>query len=363
MNNLVEQASIWLQSDACRSGNIIERTNAVISKFHTYICENKAEIEGNKGLTCKASLNEISVIRKAIIQILSAFLRGNHFEAFDKTNEIIRSNIFEPLKPGIPLYKCRENGRLFHFSKNEMFHIPYDKRYLVGNQRFSLSGLPCLYLGGSSYICWEELGRKDFGSCNYCGYLLKDNIFLFDLLLPIAITNLQQIRRIVLILACSLAASRDDLFKPEYILPQCVLHSLIYRSYSSHKVFCVRYYSSHLLNGDADYFKSDFENKYYLQRYVNYVFPAVSPKCKGYNEKLRVLFKQTETVSFMHESLLNAERLITPMGTDLYLRSQFGLIDAILDEKLGLQPKRKEGGLVYFDPSIPGEDVVVTVDD
>lgn len=31
MKNLVEQTSLWLRSEACRSGNIIERTLAVIS--------------------------------------------------------------------------------------------------------------------------------------------------------------------------------------------------------------------------------------------------------------------------------------------------------------------------------------------
>ena len=59
---------------------------------------------------------------------------------------------FDKMSSGVPMYKCRENSKLFHFSKDEMFHIPYEKRNLVGNQRFSLSGLPCLYLGGSSYI-------------------------------------------------------------------------------------------------------------------------------------------------------------------------------------------------------------------
>ena len=37
MKNLVEQASIWLQSEAYRSGNIIERTLAVISAYRKYI--------------------------------------------------------------------------------------------------------------------------------------------------------------------------------------------------------------------------------------------------------------------------------------------------------------------------------------
>lgn len=343
MNNLVEQASTWLQSKACRSGNILERTDAVISAFKTYLTENKDEIESNTGEKISLAFNKVSETQNTIKQIISAFLRGNQLDALQKTRKLMQAMKFDKLSPGIPLYKCRDNSRLFHLSKDEMFHIPYDKRYLVGNQRFSLSGLPCLYLGGSSYICWEELGRKDFSTSNFCGYALKTDINLFDLLLPETITGPHQIRRIILTLSCSLAASRDNLFKPEYILSQCILHSLIYRSFYSHSLFCVRYYSSHLLNGDADYFKADYTNPDYLLRFVNYVFPAASSRNEGYNEDLKDLFIQTETVSLMHETLLDSERLLTAIGEDAYYKSQFGLMDAILDEKLGFTPKREEG--------------------
>lgn len=348
MLNLVEKASVWLQSEKCRSGNILERSSAVLSAFRSYLVENKEEIETNTGLIISEVLNKVNVTGNIIRQILSTFLRGNQFDALKKTHNMMKEMTFDTLSPGIPLYKCRENSRLFHLSKNEMFHIPYDKRSLVGNQRFSLSGLPCLYLGGSSYICWEELGRKDFSTSNYCGYSLIGNINLFDMLLPDQITNPHQISRVALALCCSLAAARNDLFKPEYILPQCVLHSLIYRSFYSHTLFCVRYYSSHFLNGDADYFLSDYDNPNYLPRYVNYVFPAASSKSDGYNEVLQALFVQTETVSLMHETLLNADLLMGAIGNDAYLKSQFGLMDAILDKKMGYKPKREEGSVVLF---------------
>lgn len=44
MRNLVEQASNWLQSEACRSGSIVERTNAVVLAFRSYILEEKQEV-------------------------------------------------------------------------------------------------------------------------------------------------------------------------------------------------------------------------------------------------------------------------------------------------------------------------------
>lgn len=345
MKNLIEQASTWLQSDACRSGNIIERTKAVVSAFRSYVHVEEQEICTKTGLKLSLILDKIDTTEKTVCQILSAFLRGNQQDALMKTYKMMKSMKLDKISPGIPMYKCRENSKLFHFSKDEMFHIPYNKRNLVGNQRFSLSGLPCLYLGGSSYICWEELGRTELNSTNYCGYSLGEDVKMFDFLLPIEITNPHQIRKIVLILACSLAASRDSIFKPEYILSQSILHTLIYRSYYSHSQICLRFYSSHLLNGDADYFNADYDNKIFLARYVNYVFPAASSKSEGYSDDLRKVFNQTETISLLHETILNPERQMISRSGDVYLSSQFGLIDAVLDEKLGFKPKRDEGEL------------------
>jgi len=47
--------------------------------------------------------------------------------------------------------------------KEEFFyyHIPFNKRYLIKNQRFSFSGLPLLYAGESLISTFFELGAKD----------------------------------------------------------------------------------------------------------------------------------------------------------------------------------------------------------
>lgn len=340
MKNLVEQSSNWLKSDECRKGSILERTNAVISSFLKYLLENREDIYKNTGLTYSTISRKIETTSKTICQILTAFLSGNQEDALKMAYKMMKAMKFESMKIDQPLYKCRENEKMFLFSTDEMFHIPYDKRYLVGNQRFSLSGLPCLYLGGSSYICWEELGRKDFSTSNYCGYSLKDSVDVFDMVLPERITNEYQIRRIVLTLACSLAANRDYVFKPEYILPQCILHSLIKRSKESRTIFCIRYCSTHLLNGDADYFECDYSAKI-LARYVNYVFPVITLQDKGYSAELRSVFIQTETISPMREILLAPSNLMDSNSEDPYYDSQFGLVDSILDKKMGFEPKRK----------------------
>lgn len=42
----------------------------------------------------------------------------------------------------------------------DMFHIPFNRRYLIGNQRYSLVGQPLLYLASSPYCVVKELGTS-----------------------------------------------------------------------------------------------------------------------------------------------------------------------------------------------------------
>ena len=109
MKNLVEQSSLWLQSEKYSSNNIIERTQAVISAFKTYILEEKEEVCANTGLSLSAIMSEIEVTERTIRQILSAFLRGNQQDALQKTYKITKTMKFGILSTDVPMYKCREN--------------------------------------------------------------------------------------------------------------------------------------------------------------------------------------------------------------------------------------------------------------
>lgn len=56
------------------------------------------------------------------------------------------------LTPKSKLFRLRTSEYGGLFSKDEMFHIRFDKRHLVANNRFSVNGIPSLYLGESTYI-------------------------------------------------------------------------------------------------------------------------------------------------------------------------------------------------------------------
>ena len=55
-------------------------------------------------------------------------------------------------------------GTLFPFDKEDMKHVPADKREIIGSNRYSFNGIPCLYLANSILTCWEELDRPTMES-------------------------------------------------------------------------------------------------------------------------------------------------------------------------------------------------------
>jgi len=42
---------------------------------------------------------------------------------------------------------------------NDMLHIPLNRRGKICTQRYSIPGIPCLYLGTTTYVCWLETGK------------------------------------------------------------------------------------------------------------------------------------------------------------------------------------------------------------
>jgi hypothetical protein len=65
-------------------------------------------------------------------------------------------------------------------SRKDMFHLPFEKRRMVKNQRYSIAGLPCLYLGSSIWICREELGRSSLDSLSISRFRITDKVVVLD---------------------------------------------------------------------------------------------------------------------------------------------------------------------------------------
>ena len=157
-----------------------------------------------------------------------------------------------------------------------MFHIPLNNRNLVKNQRFSLSGFPCLYLGETSFSCWEELERPDYGMTNFVSLKSTRDLKLIDLTFPSEIESIVDIVKISIIIACSLKANKEDDFKLEYILPQLILHCFInQRNLNQSNFDGIAYHSISVYNVKEHIFQFQEDMpRIELDRYISYVLPV-----------------------------------------------------------------------------------------
>lgn len=115
----------------------------------------------------------ITSFSEKIVETLTLFLQGNIREAYSTfdyalTRTKMKNHVFNMTRPlskicnsESPLFRVRRSDNVLK-ERKELFHIPFENRHLVGAMRFSVSGLPCLYLGSSIFVCWQEMGKPDF---------------------------------------------------------------------------------------------------------------------------------------------------------------------------------------------------------
>lgn len=122
---------------------------------------------------CKIHNTEHNIEILKIIKQISKSEISNFFDTIihsyldwinAKANTSITNLKNELKKFKILEYKNIENIILFRgrdskdfLSHWDMFHIPFNKRYLIGNQRYSLVGQPLLYLAATPYCVAQEL--------------------------------------------------------------------------------------------------------------------------------------------------------------------------------------------------------------
>lgn len=248
-----------------------------------------------------------------------------------------------------PLYRSRTSSSNIFLTTDDMSHISYENRYMVGSNRFSAPGTPCLYLASSSYLCWLEAGRPAYNTFNVSAFEIIENMSILDL----TITASDLLHNIILInhelrkedvvsktqllnenikkflftfpvtLACGIKVKdhneRNRAFKEEYILPQLLLQSL-----QQNKIDGIKYISTNI------YISTKLHIK---EKFINYAFPA-----KGDN---------TTLISyFLRSGVINASNL----PETVKLRSD---VDGIL-KFLNEQQSRLENINRYVNLPTPG---------
>lgn len=249
--------------------------------------------------------NVITKLINAINETVSLYYNGLHSEAFIHLKNILNEEYLpeESLDALIPLYYFYDDDfyrmRIFDdgekHDRNGMFHIPFNKRTIVKTQRYSIPGYPCLYLGTSAYVCWEEMLRPNLDKCYVSRVQSIDVISpgFYDMKLPSKKDIMkadeqlfrQALLRLPLVLACMVkVANPKDTFKPEYIIPQLLMEYIIKYIDENGTIIGVAYTSVH----KSDDFDFDSEKS------INLVIPAIPSPGKKYSEALCKMFQLTE---------------------------------------------------------------------
>lgn len=343
--NIINESKSWISN--C-NGSL----EYVLGNFGQFLKSKNQEIISSIGNENIDTFSILEEVKSKVYDITDNYHTGNIKEALEITKTLLIEDFHIGISTNTPLFRARRSESGFLYKKEEMFHIPFDKRYMIGNQRYSISGLPCLYLGGSPYICWEELGRPDYQKCNFNGFKNNEDLIIYDFCLPKEIHSMNDIRRITLILACSIPANPNHIFKEQYILPQCIFQAMIDKHYNQREmltqegIFGIRYISTHFLKGETDMFDFDTNDEVKRNRIMNYVLPSVSKDTDGLSKSLLRAFSYTEPTSIMHLSITEPGFSIA-LGTDNYITSIFGSIEDKLREKLEVDRIREDCSLVF----------------
>jgi hypothetical protein len=200
-----------------------------------------------------------------------------------------------------PMYRFRTTGAE-PFDRGGLFHIPFQLRHIVGQMRYSVAGLPCLYLGGSTYVCWRELGEPALNTVTVSRFAARPDTNLrvlnFGRRMPVLAAwvytepqhfgSLSRESAVVaanvacwpLVAVCSIRVpDRRRPERPEYLIPQLLLE-WITRTRAFHGI---RYFSTHYSEYHDD-----------PKTYMNYVFPARTDAAHGHCTDLAHLFQLTE---------------------------------------------------------------------
>ena len=240
------------------------------------------------------------------------------------------------------LFRLRKNDCSRLFNSSEMFHIAFENRSKVSNQRYSYAGYPCLYLGSSIYGCWEETGRPNVDMFNVIAVKNADFITFIDLRVPhfSKDTNVMDIdiyHAIITWLCSFKAANKDVPFIVEYVIPQMIVSSFVKNFNKRRKI--QGYYRNAIPMGIAYTSSTYYEpTRLFDERelFTNYVIPVVVHKPKGLCDILCKKFKITETTSILKERITKNtfEVILGYEGErDSYEFTEFGSLERTMSSR------------------------------
>ena len=219
--------------------DIAHRTSDVFEQYHK-ATDDKFFVYKSVQIGFR-SLNTKS-LEEHILKILRTNLSGQIMESFTLTRALwngqLKDGTFIINSDSSKVYYRTRNSDKELISPEKLFHAPFELRTKAKTARYSVLGFPSLYLTRNLYVAWEESRREDIKTLYASRLELKRPLKLLDLRLRRSFENVPEdsLKRVIqpylltipLIIACSLKVQNDDHpFKPEYIITQQILHSII----------------------------------------------------------------------------------------------------------------------------------------
>jgi hypothetical protein len=258
---------------------------------------------------------DVRCLSDAILVALDEQLRGRPATAFRALADalaqpaiaaaigLLEASVATPEAIGT-LYRFRLGEDSRDWGRGELFHMPFQLRHNVGVQRYSITGVPCLYLGATSYACWEELRRPDRSKVAVSAFQATQDLKILNLAwFPHDFTSAYAQAPLTapifdayfklwpLVAACSVPrANKIGNFHEEYVIPQLLLQWVRDAKFDG-----IRYASVHA-------------PKVSLNLRANFVFPVQTSAERGYCAELAQKFKMTKPVGW------HALWLLPPIG-------------------------------------------------
>lgn len=237
-------------------------------------------------------------------------------------------------------------------SKKEMFHVPFNKRYNLRNERFSLTGQPLLYLGNSIAGVAEELGvdiddEKTMEKLRISSFELreskdkKDKKRIFDLRCYIMQDlknvsqpsfNEQHFFRNILSEICSFQKRKeleDYAFKEEYVIPQMLAQVLKQNHYDGICYYSTKRFNGYEIDGKGDELLSCEEDMKYRENVVLFTHMSEDGGIESYDEQLFDSMEISMPVSFNNVKLCSENELFKLKNV---IESHFREVEALKSE-------------------------------
>lgn len=304
-------------------------------------------------------------------------------ESFDSLmvrlkGQLLISNIYWPKYP-TTFFRVRPAKGVVLTRPKDLFHIPYNKRHLVSNERYSMAGHPCLYLASQLQIAWQECGcphQYYYSEFMYQRSLEPEYDWRFITFLSpreaatiwLVAKNetddfyrewaIDYLSTYPLIYACSIVnLNGHSAFKQEFVIPQ-MLMQWIFRNYddikgikyfSCYNTDDIRHYNGYNVAMPA---KTNDKRKLYsedLTRKFKVSKPCLVENKLGKKEKYVVKAYKDKILKYMHSAFSEAVECLYAMYelTDVLDKSIRNIVETDMQLLIGtIRNVRSSGWMI-----------------